>query len=160
MKDGLIDIRFLFDSSSFARFAAPSVVFVPMAASIVGLLQPQSQRSDCKYFETAWKHSRLELPETRMAIAPRTNLADRLGWTTNRGGVSMTCFASLNRTAETRTGPPDVPTYSAWYASATSSAHFDSNDAIPRRSSGGASGSCGGPSTALRTAALNLWSAP
>ena len=89
MKDGLIDMRFLFVSSSLVRFAAPFVVFVPMAASIVRLLQAQCQRSDCKYFEIAWKHSRLELPETRMATAPRTNLADRLACAPNPGSSAL-----------------------------------------------------------------------
>ena len=35
MKNGLIDARFLFASSSLAQFAAASVEFVPMAASVV-----------------------------------------------------------------------------------------------------------------------------
>jgi hypothetical protein len=39
MKNGLIDARFLFTHSSLARFAAPSVEFATMAASLVRWLQ-------------------------------------------------------------------------------------------------------------------------
>ena len=71
MKNGLIDARFLFASSSFARFAAASVEFVLMAASIVRLLQAQTIVSRTLKPSLSWQYPNCRLSQANAPGTPR-----------------------------------------------------------------------------------------
>ena len=78
MKNGLIDVRFLFAPSSLARFAAASVEFVPMTASIVRLVQGATTASRTVKASLRKRDPICRLSQANVSAEPRRHRQSRV----------------------------------------------------------------------------------